>query len=33
MRIEWTKHAVADLAAIYEYIAADSPRYASPADR
>ncbi len=28
MRIEWTQNAISDLAAIYEYIACDSPRYA-----
>jgi toxin ParE1/3/4 len=28
MRIEWTQNAISDLAAIYEFIATDSPRYA-----
>lgn len=28
MRIEWTQNAICDLAAIYEFMAADSPRYA-----
>ena len=26
--VEWTQSAISDLAAIYEYIAVDSPRYA-----
>jgi addiction module RelE/StbE family toxin len=28
MRIKWTQNAISDLAAIYEFIATDSPRYA-----
>lgn len=28
MRVEWTQSAISDLAAIYERIEADSPRYA-----
>ncbi len=28
MRVEWTQNAISDLAAVYEQIAADSPRYA-----
>jgi plasmid stabilization system protein ParE len=28
MRIEWTQNAISDLAAIYEFIATDSSRYA-----
>ncbi len=28
MRVEWAQNAISDLAAIYEFIEADSPRYA-----
>ena len=28
MRVEWAQSAISDLAAIYEYIESDSPRYA-----